>query len=173
MTSLRLPKAASAVFVFGVAYATIAVFLCLRVIWVHWSSRADLRNSEAHMRALIRVRTQRTIEFRRAWTFCLISICALVFMLVNDFIEHWDIEANYLIPIIICVHLYVVYAHDDLVLLFTHRNVGLRVARIRTAIAGGRIRWRIIARALKTKSNWPQAPHLEVGGIGNVRAPRA
>jgi len=150
-TSMNIPRTSAGVYILGIAYSAAAVFLCLRVIWVHWSSRSDLSHAEAHMRALIRVRTERTIEFRRAWTLCFVSICAILFLAINDFIEKWHFDISGYVPVLLVFHAFLIYTYDDLVIFIVHRNFLLRMKRVRYALRGNRVRWHVLARAMQTK----------------------
>lgn len=162
ISALRLPRSAVPMLLLGLAYAAAAVFLCLRVIWVHWSSRADLRHADAHIKGLIRIRTQRTIEFRRAWTFCCASICTLVVIIANYYIEKWNFDLSPLIPLILVGHFFLIYVYDDILIAASHRNLGLRISRIGSALRGGNFGWRVrvIGRALQTRSHWRSSQAL-------------
>ena len=136
-------------FLLAVGYSTFAIMLCMRVIWVHWSSRANFDHANDHMRALIRLRTRRTILFRRAWTFTAISLVALLVLVANEFLLSDRLNFTWPASIIVVVHLLLVYGYDNVVLLAQRRNVRLRLNRIRRAGASGRWRWDTISRALR------------------------
>lgn len=114
--SVHYDRSAAWLFAMGVSYAAIAIYLCLRVIWVHWSSRSDLDNAEEHMKSLIGVRTQRTIRFRRAWTFSAISLAALIVLLLYENLgTRYSFE--WVVPIVVAAHLILIYLFDVIVLL--------------------------------------------------------
>ena len=49
--------------------------LCLKIVWLHWVSTADLDNKEEHPVALLTVRDSRTVLYRWAW---FLAVCAVV-----------------------------------------------------------------------------------------------
>jgi hypothetical protein len=109
-------------FVAGAVYAAVAVFLCLRVVWLHWSSRTDLDNGVEHMKGLIRVRNTRTIQYRRAWTFALLSLVLLIALLLDLKIRVWGtisatVPLDEMIALGVAAHLFAVYVYDDIVLM--------------------------------------------------------
>jgi hypothetical protein len=109
------------VFTVGIAYASIAIFLCLLVIWVHWSNDGEIADSARHIKVLISVRNTRTRNFRRAWTFSgfswvLLVGCILIRvqpyqppLLINSFI-FWTVGSGVLL------HLLLIYAWDGIML---------------------------------------------------------
>jgi hypothetical protein len=145
----RVSPADAPAFLLAVVYSTIAVMLCLRVIWVHWSPQENLRDAASHMRALIMLRTRRTIEFRRAWTFTAVSLTALVILIANQFLLRDRLNLTWPAVSVAVTHLLLVYAYDNLVLFAHRRDVKLRLARIRRAGGAGRRGWRMMARALR------------------------
>lgn len=160
-TAMRMPKAETPAFVMGLCYAVAAILLCMRVIWVHWSSRADLRDPAAHMLALIRIRSQRTIEFRRAWTFTLISMLTLVVIILNEFVINVVKDFTNIVLLFSTVHLFMIYVYDDLNLLLVHRNVALRATRLAKAFRAGRMRWRVLSRAVSFRPRHPATSNAE------------
>ena len=42
--------------------------LCLRIVWLHWSSTADLTNTDQYPLRLLEVRDERTVLYRWAWS---------------------------------------------------------------------------------------------------------
>jgi len=157
-----LDRDSAPLFVLGLAYTVIALLLCLRVIWIHWSSRADLRDPDAHIRALIRIRSKRTIEFRRAWTFTAISIAAIVITVIDDFAYAIEFKLNLVTFVVTIAHFATIYLYDDLILAARERNIALRAGRLATALRQGRMRWRIIRRALQMHPT-SRSPGLAMG----------
>jgi hypothetical protein len=51
---------------------------CLVVVWVHWSTTADLRNIAEHGLVLLRVRDRRTVLYRVAWWLAVMALAGLV-----------------------------------------------------------------------------------------------
>ncbi|HEX3651881.1 MAG TPA: hypothetical protein VHU18_03560 [Rhizomicrobium sp.] len=119
LPALRGDPLARSFFVLGVVYAAVAVLLCLRVIWVHWSSRDDLENAEKHMKSLLNVRTRRTLRFRRAWTFTAISLLSLAIILLDMTVMKFPLVLARLIPYFIIGHLLVIYVYDEVVIRIT------------------------------------------------------
>lgn len=99
----------------GAAYAASGLVLCLSVLWVHWSSVGELKDAMAHVRKLIVIRNARTIAYRRAWTFSLASLAALVALLVSlAFPTEQSLRP--LLVTIAAAHLFLILAHDHVVL---------------------------------------------------------
>ncbi|MEI9993583.1 MAG: hypothetical protein WDM91_03225 [Rhizomicrobium sp.] len=133
LDKLHLDIVAAQYITLGVCYAAYAILLCLKVIWVHWSSRDDLEDAHEHMASLIRVRTARTVEFRRAWTFSAISLVSLVVLLLYAVAQRPDVSkatpafiasAYPLVvyaPYLALVHLIAVYAYDNLLIGYRRR----------------------------------------------------
>lgn len=117
MPQHRFDEPARALFVLGIIYAATAALLCLQVIWVHWSSLDDLDNAQQHMESLIQVRTRRTVRFRRAWTFAAVSLGALALLLLHETIFKIPISIGPLVGIVAFVHIGIVFAYDDLIIL--------------------------------------------------------
>jgi hypothetical protein len=109
-------------FLLAVAYSTFAIVLCMTVIWVHWSSRTNFEHADEHMHALIKLRTRRTIEFRRAWTFTAISLVALLVLMANRFLLREQLDLTWPAVAIVGLHLLMVYGYDNLVLFAQRRN---------------------------------------------------
>jgi hypothetical protein len=49
--------------------------LCLKIVWLHWASTADLDDQDERPVALLAVRDARTVLYRWAW---LLAVCAVV-----------------------------------------------------------------------------------------------
>jgi len=145
----RISRADAGAFLLAVLYSVVAIMLCLRVIWVHWSSRVNLRDPASHMHALIRLRTRRTIGFRRAWTFTAVSLLALVILVANQFMLSDSLDLTWPAMAVVAVHLSLIYAYDNLVLFAQRRNLMLRLNRIWWASRAGR--WAAVARALRSR----------------------
>ncbi|HEY8004162.1 MAG TPA: hypothetical protein VIE16_08040 [Phenylobacterium sp.] len=145
----HISQADAAAFLLAVLYSVVAIMLCLRVIWVHWSSRANLRDPASHMHVLIWLRTRRTIDFRRAWTFTAVSLVALVILVSNQFLLRDSLDLTWPAMTVVVVHLSLIYGYDNLVLFAQRRNVPLRLNRIWRAIRDGR--WGMIVRALRSR----------------------
>ena len=147
--SNRVSRADAPAFLLAAAYSTVAIMLCLRVIWVHWSSRANLTDAVSHMQALVRLRTRRTVDFRRAWTFTAVSTVALVILVANEFLLRDRLNLSWPALAVAAAHLSMIYGYDNLVLFAQRRNFALRLRRIRRAGGAGRRRGPTIARALR------------------------
>lgn len=65
---------------FLVALITMAMscYLCLKVVWVHWSDSDTLRQPELYWMELITVRDKRTRTYRMAWFLAEFSLGLLV-----------------------------------------------------------------------------------------------
>lgn len=72
----------------GMAAILASALLLLSVVWVHWSTTADLINLEQHAVVLLSVRRARTIRYRIAWLFSVVSLLALALFLLLRFILH-------------------------------------------------------------------------------------
>lgn len=112
---LTLHTNARDLFFVGVAYATWALFRCLSVIWVHWSSTDNLRDPEQHMEKLILVRNARTIVYRRAWTFSILSLVALASLLLESLVFSTDFHVRTPLVAIVITHLFLIYPYDRVV----------------------------------------------------------
>lgn len=53
----------------GITLALIPSILLLFVVWIHWSTTADLSNLDQHAITLLKVRRTRTIKYRISWHF--------------------------------------------------------------------------------------------------------
>jgi len=109
------------VFILGSVYAAVAVFLSLLVIWVHWSSHQEIANLNAHIRTLIRIRNQRTVNFRRGWTFSGISwlmliACTGARLFPFPHIPEIDTAIIVLLAVFVVGHLFMVFFYDDVIL---------------------------------------------------------
>lgn len=49
--------------------------LCLKIVWLHWSSTEDLTNTDQYPVGLLEVRDSRTVLYRWAW---LLAVCAVL-----------------------------------------------------------------------------------------------
>lgn len=63
---------------------TSSVFL-LTIIWVHWSKKEDLIDSDKHVDILLYVRRCRTIRYRVAWILSSLAMILLFFFLLWKF----------------------------------------------------------------------------------------
>jgi hypothetical protein len=95
------------------------------------------------------LRTRRTIDFRRAWTFTAVSLVALVILVSNQFLLRDSLDLTWPAMTVVVVHLSLIYGYDNLVLFAQRRNVPLRLNRIWRAIRDGR--WGMIVRALRSR----------------------
>ncbi len=66
---------------FGMAMILVSCLLLLSVVWVHWSTTANLEDRENHGLTLLDVRGSRTIKYRLAWYFSVAGMVALSFFL--------------------------------------------------------------------------------------------
>jgi hypothetical protein len=69
----------------GMASILVSSLLLLWVVWVHWSTTADLRNLDGHALVLLTVWRSRTICYRLAWFLSVLAIVALLVFLVLRF----------------------------------------------------------------------------------------
>lgn len=53
----------------------VSCILCLRIVWLHWASTADLMSERRYLLELLAVRDSRTVLYRWAW---LLAITAVV-----------------------------------------------------------------------------------------------
>lgn len=66
----------------GMASVLAGSLLLLTVVWVHWSTTENLIDLEKHAFVLLDVRRERTIKYRLAWYFAVVSVLALGVFLV-------------------------------------------------------------------------------------------
>lgn len=62
---------------FGMAMILVSCLLLLSVVWVHWSTTANLEDRENHALILLDVRRSRTIKYRLAWYFSVAGMVGL------------------------------------------------------------------------------------------------
>lgn len=67
--------------------------LLLLVVWVHWSTTKDLADISKHAEKLLDVRRDRTIRYRLAWYFAVLSVLALTTFIIVRFSENLRILA--------------------------------------------------------------------------------
>lgn len=60
-------------FLYTIACSLYSAILCHRVIWVYWSGSNDLSFCRVQITRLLNVRNSRTIYYRRAWVFSMLS----------------------------------------------------------------------------------------------------
>jgi hypothetical protein len=75
-----------AVLNFGVAVILISCLLLLIVVWVHWSTTAQLQSREDHAIILLQVRSDRTFKYGLAWYFSVAGMVALSLFLISRII---------------------------------------------------------------------------------------
>lgn len=66
-------------FYFCIAFLIISCTLCLKIIWIHWSSTEDLQDTDKHIERLLEVRFGRTVSYRWSWCLSIISVIILLF----------------------------------------------------------------------------------------------
>lgn len=98
----------------GISYSVIAAVLCMLVIWVYWSGNDEIDDSDAHLRTLIRIRNGRTINFRRAWTFCLASILILLFLVLEQNIAMFHHNLHIVVWTVLITHLFFGFFFDEI-----------------------------------------------------------
>lgn len=68
----------------GMATVLASCLLLLWVVWVHWSTTENLGDLERHALILLDVRRNRTIIYRLAWYFAVVSVlCLAAFVVVR------------------------------------------------------------------------------------------
>jgi hypothetical protein len=77
---------------FGMAMILVSCLLLLSVVWIHWSTTANLEDLEKHAIILLDVRRSRTIKYRLAWYFSVGGMVNLslflAFRIVSTFLNH-------------------------------------------------------------------------------------
>lgn len=73
--------------VLGMATILCSAMLLLWVVWVHWSTTHQLQDYEEHARTLLYVRRVRTIRYRLAWDFSVVSLLILCLLVLEKLIE--------------------------------------------------------------------------------------
>jgi len=66
----------------GMVLLLVSAFLLLSVIWVHWSTTRHLGDYDEHAKTLLRVRRARTIRYRLAWDFAVLSNLFLLVLVI-------------------------------------------------------------------------------------------
>jgi hypothetical protein len=70
----------------GMISILVSSLLLLSVVWIHWSTTADLQDLDEHARVLLAVRRRRTIRYRLAWYLAVAAVVSLgVFILQRFF----------------------------------------------------------------------------------------
>jgi len=70
----------------GMAGVLLSSLLLMSVVWIHWSTTADLQDLREHAVRLLAVRRSRTIRYRLAWWFSTLAILTLAAFLVRRFL---------------------------------------------------------------------------------------
>lgn len=84
--SLTRDNSVKIILLFGIFFVMISSLLLLFVVWIHWSKTSDFQNLDKHGLHLLNVRNERTIKYRIAWCFSVISIAALsLYLLIHQF----------------------------------------------------------------------------------------
>lgn len=65
-----------------ITFLIISCTFCLKIIWIHWSSTKDLKDTDEHITLLFKVRFDRTIFYRRSWWLSVISVIILLFSIL-------------------------------------------------------------------------------------------
>lgn len=69
---------------FGMAMILVSCLLLLSVVWIHWSTTANLEDRDKHALILLDVRRSRTIKYRLAWYFSVAGMISLsVFLAIR------------------------------------------------------------------------------------------
>lgn len=75
-------------FILAILFLFISCILCMKIIWLHWSSSEDLVSMKEHAIVLLTVRFQRTVIYRMAWWFSMFAILlSAVAIPIVEFIE--------------------------------------------------------------------------------------
>lgn len=74
---------------FGMAMILVSCFLLLPVVWVHWSTTADIMDPDGHAFILLDVRSSRTVKYRRAWYFSVAGMTALSLFVALRIVAHF------------------------------------------------------------------------------------
>lgn len=70
-------------FYFCITSLIISCALCLKIIWVHWSSTKEImKGMDDHIVILFEIRFSRTVSYRKAWWLSAISIITLLFSIL-------------------------------------------------------------------------------------------
>jgi len=62
----------------GLSLSMLSSLYLLSIIWVHWSSSNDFKDRDNHIIRLLEVRLERTIRYRRAWQYAVLSFLSLI-----------------------------------------------------------------------------------------------
>lgn len=85
MTTDMAPKSFVLVNV-GMAGVLVSSLFLMSVVWIHWSTTADLENLREHAVRRLAVRRSRTIRYRFAWWLSTLAILILAAFLVGRFL---------------------------------------------------------------------------------------
>jgi hypothetical protein len=66
------------IFLVALIVTAISCYLCLRVVWIHWTDNKTFGNSELYWLELMNVRDERTKMYRRAWLLAEVSLAILL-----------------------------------------------------------------------------------------------
>lgn len=69
----------------GMALILVSSLCLLSVIWVHWSTTDHLSDLKQHSVTLLQVRRSRTIRYRLAWYFSVLSLLCLAVFVAGRF----------------------------------------------------------------------------------------
>lgn len=67
--------------ILGMGLTLVSCFLLLSVVWVHWSTTAEIKEPIHHARVLLSVRRTRTIRYRLGWYLSIAAIVSLTVLL--------------------------------------------------------------------------------------------
>jgi hypothetical protein len=70
----------------GMAGVLLSSLLLMSVVWIHWSTTADLKDTREHAVRLLAVRRSRTIRYRVAWWFSTLAIVVLTAFVLWRFV---------------------------------------------------------------------------------------
>lgn len=70
----------------GMALILVSALCLLSVIWVHWSTTDHLSDLKQHSVTLLQVRRSRTIRYRLAWYFSVLSLLCLSTFIAGRFL---------------------------------------------------------------------------------------
>lgn len=66
----------------GMAIILLSSLLLLSIVWIHWSTTADLADADVHAQRLLSVRNRRTVRYRVAWLMSVVSLLVLGILLI-------------------------------------------------------------------------------------------
>jgi hypothetical protein len=120
----QLPNLEQWSLIAGGAYAIFSSLFCVMVIPLYWSSAEELSNTTVHLHALIKIRTTRTVYYRRARALATMSLLFLIMLLLalagflRPQLELYSFPAAWALETTVFLQLFSITAYDWLVQLW-------------------------------------------------------